>query len=258
VVKFQTIEEFLDAPFGKPEVKSNEYEAKYQKLAKDKRIRMVAHTQIDEDYLLHLSIGSETNPKDSYDVVLLFFTDNEELKRERTFRRYYVKFFSNSPSFIYHYAALYKENGFLIDALYEKMDPEYADKLPEVTNASHKMSYDKSIYSACRFLIDRRFDAFNKFIQGIMKKNPDEFFREIRDFQDIKMTSEIRSMDKKINRELEKNKKEKKERKNRKPVSAGSSKTPVKKAVKSTFSSGNQTVKAVRTAKRRPKRSTLK
>ena len=122
---FQTIEEFLKAPFGNEEPKNQDFEQKYKKLYADKRISLVALTQIDDDYLLHLSVGSDTNPTEAYDVVLLFFTDNETIKKEITFKNYYVKFFSNSPSFIYKYAVLYRQNGFLIDMLYDKMDEKY-------------------------------------------------------------------------------------------------------------------------------------
>ena len=49
-------------------------------------------------------------------------------------------------------------------------------------------------------------------------QNPDKFFRGIRDFQDVKVASEIKSLDKKINKELDKNKKENQEnKKHRKP-----------------------------------------
>jgi hypothetical protein len=251
MANFQTVEQFLAAPFGKPEVKSNDYEAKYKALVNGKRIHLVATTQIDEDFLIHLTVGSDSSPKDSYDVVLLFFTDDEVEKKKRSFRNYYVKFFSNSPSFIYSYAALYKANGFLIDVMYDKLDQEYADKLPEKVNSDHKLSYDKSIYCACRFLQDTKFDSFNKFIHGIRKKNPDEFFRNIRDFSDIKMTSDIRSMNKKIDTELKKNKQEKKSEK-KSPSKKSVTKVTPKRATNSTLSSNTK-----RATKTRPRKSTM-
>ena len=52
---FQTIEEFLSRPFGNEEKRNSEFEAKFLKLNREKRIRAIAHTQIDDDYLLHLS-----------------------------------------------------------------------------------------------------------------------------------------------------------------------------------------------------------
>ena len=101
---FQTINDFLDKPFGEKEEKSKDFERKFSELDSNRKIKVVGLTQVEDDYLLHLTIGSKTNPTESYDVVLLFFTDDDSIKKEITFKNYYVKFFSNSPSFIYQYA----------------------------------------------------------------------------------------------------------------------------------------------------------
>ena len=82
--------------------------------------------------------------------------------KENTLKNYYVQFFSNSPSFIYKYAVLYKRNGALIENLYDKLNPEYADTLPETTNKTLEVSFDKSIYFTVRFLLDYRFSYLNK------------------------------------------------------------------------------------------------
>ena len=185
---FQNIEEFLKAPFGNEEPKNQDFEQKYKKLYADKRISLVALTQIDDDYLLHLSVGSDTNPTEAYDVVLLFFTDNETIKKEITFKNYYVKFFSNSPSFIYQYAVLYRQNGFLIDMLYDNMDEKYKDVHPDKVNKDHNLSYDKSIYCACKYVLSKSY-AFNKYLNFTPKKTPDIFFRGIKDFADVKLIS---------------------------------------------------------------------
>lgn len=233
-MNFQTIEEFIARPFGNEEKRNNEFESKYSKLNHDKRISLIAYTQIDDDYLLHLSVGSDTNPTESYDVVLLFFTDDESIKKEITFKNYYVKFFSNSPSFIYQYAVLYKQNGFLIDILYDKMDAKYKDVLPDKVNKDHNMSYDKSIFCACKYILSHQ-AAFNKYLNFTPKKSPDTFFRGIKDFSDVKMISEIRSMDKKINKELEENKKRQKDEKRK------------RRGKNSTLSEGGITIKSPKT-----------
>ena len=256
---FQTIEEFLSRPFGNEEKRNSEFEAKFLKLNREKRIRAIAHTQIDDDYLLHLSVGSDTNPTESYDVVLLFFTDNEEIKKEITFKNYYVKFFSNSPSFIYQYAVLYRQNGFLIDMLYDKMDEQYKDVLPDKVNKDHNMSYDKSIFCACKYVLMNR-GLMNKYLNFSPKKSSEEFFRGIKDFSDVKMISEIRTMDKKINKELEENKKKQKEdKKNRRRKRPPNTVNKISKisAKKSTFTK-NKTVIRKGTVKKTRKRSTLK
>lgn len=198
----QTLEGFLAAPFGKSEIKSNEYERKYQKLVSEKKVYMEACTKVGETYLVHIKVGSESNAAATYDVVLLFFTDNNEVKRDISFRRYYVQFFSNSPSFIYQYAVLYKQQGAMIDMLAKKMDQLYADKLPEKTNPTLKNSYDKSIYAACRFMQDHKVSAFSK--AGFLarrKKNPDSFFDDIQTFEDVKFTNELHTLEKKMEKE---------------------------------------------------------
>ena len=255
---FQAIEEFLKAPFGNEEPKNQDFEQKYKKLYADKRISLVALTQIDDDYLLHLSVGSDTNPTEAYDVVLLFFTDNETIKKEITFKNYYVKFFSNSPSFIYQYAVLYRQNGFLIDMLYDKMDEKYKDVLPDKVNKEHNLSYDKSIYCACKYVLSKS-SAFNKYLNFTPKKTPDIFFRGIKDFADVKMISEIRSMDKKINKELEENKKKQKEEKgkSRGKSSIGTVKKVSKTTSKTSTFSTNKTVVRKAGGKKRGKKSTL-
>ena len=249
-MEFQTYEDFLNAPFGKMEPKSNDFEKKYKALLSAKRIYIEGNTKVDDNYFLHLKIGSDSNQAQFYDVVIMFFTDNEALKKGTSLEKYFIKFFSNSPSFIYQYAALYKQNGFLIEMLYEKMDPEYADKLPEKTNKDLKLSYDKSIYAALRYLQDRRAVALGKnTLAFIKRKKPEQFFQAIQDFADVKLSQELRTLDKKIDKELEQKKKEKKEEK-KKP--RNQTRTPgSKRAISpSKHVGGTAETSGVKTAKR--------
>lgn len=252
---FQTIPDFLKAPFGEPEIKSNELERKYKDLIQHKRIALSGYCMIDDNHLVHLKIGSDTNVKESYDVVLLFFTDDEILKKNRSFRSFYVKFFSNSPSFIYQYAALYKKNGFLIDLFYEKMDKEFSDTLPK--NVS-KLSYDKSIYAACRYMEDHIANAYSVTYNKLHQLSPEKFIRGIRDFNDIKMTSELRQIDRKINAELKRNKEEKKKKNTDKSTTrnASSKSTGIQKS--KVITAKSSTLSRVTPSKRAQKKRTTK
>jgi hypothetical protein len=167
---------------------------------------MEACTKVDnKNYLVHIKVGSDSNESISYDVVLLFFTDSDIIEKDLSFRRYHVKFFSNSPSFIYQYAVLYRQNGVLIDALGEKMDALYADKLPEKANPNMKLSYDKSIYSACRFMQDHKLSAFNKAGFFARRKKPlDKFFEDIKSFEDVKFDTSIANIGKKTDKDAAK------------------------------------------------------
>lgn len=253
----QTLEGFLMAPFGKPEIKSNEYEAKYKKLVAQKKIYMEACTKVGDTYLVHIKVGSESNSALDYDVVLLFFTDDDSVKKDISFRRYYVQFFSNSPSFIYQYAVLYKQQGAMIEMLANKMDQLYADKLPEKTNPSLRNSYDKSIYSACRFMQDHKVSAFSK--AGYIarrKKKPENFFDDIKTFDDVKFTNELHTLEKKMETEAKK-------AKDKEDVSQSSNtKSNHKKAVKGVTAARHvsqvkhtKTVRATKTSINQVKRS---
>ena len=170
------------------------------------KIKLNAHTKIGNAYYFHVKIPSKSQEEKNmmYDVVIKFFTNKEKCEKATHIRDYYIQFFSNSPSFIYNYAVLYKKHGFLIDNLYSKLDPRYFDKLPEKTNKDLELSYDKSIYYACQYLSEHRFKALNKLGIAMGKSlTPDSFFKEIKDFQSVKMEQELFNLEKKELRKLD-------------------------------------------------------
>lgn len=202
----QTLAEFLHAPFGRQdlEVKKLDYDRKYSEYLRDNKIRMESFTEIEGSYYYHLTVPSES-AKDTgyrYDVVIRFYTPNDKVARESTLKNYCVQFFSNSPSFIYKYAVLYKRNGALIESLYDKLNPEYADTLPENTNKTLEVSFDKSIYFTVRYLLDHSFRYLSK-IGMIMrlKKTPHAFFTGIRDVETIRLERMLISEEKRLQKE---------------------------------------------------------
>lgn len=214
---FQTLNQFISAPFGIPKgARDIKAEERYQKYLKDKAIKVENCCVIDTLYLVHFKLQSESQKENWYDVVIEFFTEDEEIAKESSLKNYYLQFFSNSPSFIYKYAALYRIHGYLINTLYEKMDPEFVNRLPEKSNPKFDMTYDNSLYAACRYLQDNSFRLMRK--QGlttfIKKLKPEDFFKTISDFQDIKMNSELHNLEKAIKKEDKEDKAEAKKRRN--------------------------------------------
>lgn len=201
--KYQTISGFLIAPFrDRTNVEKDvTYDSKYRSFILSNKIRIFAMCVIEDSYYIHIKVPSESqkNGNYEYDVVIRFFTDNPETRAQDTLRNYYIQFFSNSPSFMYQYAYLYKKEGFLIEALYNKLDADYIDTPPEKTNKEMKKSYDKSIYFACRFLSDQKFRYLNK--KGyLLSKKIDEkkFFSNISDFKSIKLDQSLINEEKKL------------------------------------------------------------
>lgn len=211
MANYQTLDEFLREPFwdssSKNSQKLSEYERRYAQ--NEQKIILNAHTVIEGSYYFHVKVPSESQKKKTgidsyYDVVIRFFTTNPGNAASPSLVNYWIQFFSNSPGFIYKYAVLYKQEGYLIDFLYNKLDPRYFDKLPETTNKDMEISFDKSIYFACRFLKERKFQVLSKFTIPFGKRlMPTTFFKEIRDFQSVKLDGELRAFESKTIRSLQ-------------------------------------------------------
>lgn len=205
--KYQTLPEWVNNPFGRYEhVKNSEYDKKYREYMSSNRIKIAGYCEVDGAYFVHITVPSESNDGYLYDVVLRFFTTSKEVERDSSLLRYWIQFYSNSPGFIYKYAVLYKQKGFLIESLYKMMDQNYANKLPEKTNAEMKVSYDKTIYFACKYLSDNKFKALHKrgAVLTLKKKKPTDFFRDIKGFERVKSDHEFINLEKKFQKELEK------------------------------------------------------
>lgn len=205
IYDFQTLNEFITNPFRN--AKDDKRSQLEQGFTTSKRhITFAGYTQIDDNYLIHIKIPSETKKQQFYDVVILFFTDVMSVKNEVNLKNYYVKFFSNSPGFIYKYAALYNKHGFLIDMFYDKIDSGFINKMPEKANSSMDMFYDKSLYCACRFLQENAITLLNKHQPASRTKDTDKFMKDISSFENVKFGNELKDLDKGINRELGKKK----------------------------------------------------
>ena len=200
--KYQTLSGFLLAPFKNANVEKDvTYDSKYRNFVSSNKIRVFAMCEIEDSYFIHVKIPSESqkNNKYEYDVVIRFFTDNPEIKTQGTLANYFVQFFSNSPSFMYQYAYLYNKEGFLIKALYDKLDADYIDVPPEKTNSNMNKSYDKSIYFACRYLSEQKFRYLNKKGHLVSKKvDEKKFFSNISDFKSVKVDQALLSEEKKL------------------------------------------------------------
>lgn len=207
MARLQTLSEFLRAPFGNTSDQSKLTKYSNMYATNLSKIKLVGYTIIEDAYYFHVMIPSESHKAQdmNYDVVIRFFTNNPKIQKETTLNNYYIQFYSNSPGFIYNYVVLYKMHGFLITALYEKLDPRFMDTLPTKMNKNLELSYDKSIYFACRFLSEHKFRVLDKRGNYFGRKiSPLKFFKEIGDFQTVKLESELIAIEKKAMKDMEK------------------------------------------------------
>ena len=203
-VSSQTLEEFLEAPFGiKDLVKRTKYESRYQSYANSNKIKIEGTMELNGDYFIHLKVPSESAKGDvEYDVVVQFFTTDEAKAKNLNVQKYFVQFFSNSPGFIYKYAALYKLQGYLIESLYDKFDKGSLDILPDKANSKYEMSYDSTIFYACRYLLDNRASVLGKLAMKSLKhKSPQRFFADIQDTEEMQLSRDISKLESEIKKD---------------------------------------------------------
>ena len=201
-VKYQTISEYIRAPFG-TEDNDNRHRLETMYISAKRNISCKCVCEYEKTYMFHILIPSESQKDKTYDVIIQFFSPDKETQGEPTLSNYFIQFFSNSPSFIYRYAVLYKQNGFLIDSLQDKFNPEYANTLPEKTNKNMKMTYDKSLYFACRFLLDHSLLYLSKkSIKTIPKLDFRHFIDGIQDYTGQKIERELYEIEADFKKEL--------------------------------------------------------
>ena len=204
--KYQTLNQFILSPFydSNSIEKDTKYSTRYNKYIMNKSIYVKAICEIEGSWYYHIRVPSEgSDGRIEYDVIIRFFTDKDFVKFEGHLRNYYIQFFSNSPGFIYKYAYVYNQRGYLIEILANKLNPEALTQPPDKSNANQSLSYDSTIYFACRFLSK---DTLSK-VSGVLGKkvSPNVFFSNISDFNSVKIENEIINEEKKLQRELKEN-----------------------------------------------------
>lgn len=113
-----------------------------------------------DEFLVHLKIPSEPIEKFYYDVVIQFYTDDIAVKASRSLKDYYVKFYSNDPSFVYTFAHAMLTNDMFIRDLVPRMSKQAVKKAATEKNPKNEIGYVKSIYFA--YLIMRNYSLFEK------------------------------------------------------------------------------------------------
>ncbi len=111
-------------------------------------------------FYVHMRIPSEVVDKFYYDTIIEFYTDKKELLSSRTLSDYYVKFYSNDPSFVFTFAHAFIKNKIFIEDLESKMSKQAIQKNADIKNPANQVGYVKSLYFA--YLLMKQYGLFNK------------------------------------------------------------------------------------------------
>jgi len=206
------IRQYLDNPMGKGAIIQgkqliiDDLDKRFEKLSRDKEIDSDVYKD-GNNYFFHVKIPSESERDNDYDVVVEFSPiDNTSLSDE-TILNYNIRFFSNCPSFIFTYAYAYNDKDLFIDFLSKRLDEQVLKTAPVVKNPTNMVNFEKSIYFACKHLVEEKNlnkNYLKSFVQRFKKK---EFIHSIRTQAEI--MEEIKKA--KLNLKEEKDKERRKE-----------------------------------------------
>lgn len=208
------IRQYLDNPMGKgaiipgKQMIVDDLNKRYKSLTSNKSIECKIYNS-KEIYYFHLTIPSESERDNDYDVVIEFSPKDKTDKGDESIINYNIKFFSNCPSFIYTYAYAYNLNGIFIDFMTKKLQKEIFKKPPLVKNPNNIINFEKSLYFACKFLMEEKKYLTKNFIKSAsLKFNQKDFLYSIRSHD--KIMDEINKAKSKLKQKKEKEEKENK------------------------------------------------
>ena len=207
----QSLREFVDNPMGKGSnaipsrhLIREDLNRRFEKMLGEKEKKVSLEIYRDRDsYYFHFKIPSESSlRKNNYDVVLHFFLDEntKDAQQDKNLNRYLVRFFSNSPGFTYTYAYAFNLHGLLIEGLSDKFKPIVLQNPPVTRNPGEIISYEKTTYFACIYLLQNNKYLSKMIINPIAKPLKwNEFQRKIRNTDQIEL--EIRKENQRVERE---------------------------------------------------------
>ena len=165
-----TIISFMNDPsvFGnstayKDIVRNNSYISKYNSyISKHTTIPFTIYRDHKPDgsietVIYHFQIESDKNPDILYDVIFKFFTKDVSVKTNQDILEYSFQFFSNSPSFLFQFAYVYKKYNLLIPELNKQIGNQALETPPSKSNPHQAVGYDYTIYYCLRFLYLNQF-----------------------------------------------------------------------------------------------------
>jgi len=100
----------------------------------------------NNEYWVYCKIPSELCKEFYYDTVIKFYADEKVKSGGRDLFKYYARFYSNDPAFVYTYAYVFAHNKLFINELASKMSREALKQKPNEKNPREDIGYVKSIY----------------------------------------------------------------------------------------------------------------
>lgn len=185
-----TLNDYILNPMGKSnavlsaitrEAQRNSFKAKFNQVLLREDGVIDYHCYKDEkanQYWLHVKVPSEHVKKFYYDVVLKFYV-NAETGTSNDLMKWYVKFYSNDPAFVYTYAYAFNQKGIFLNELRSKMSKEALKSPSKEKNPQEMVGYSKIIYFAYLVMENKSLNKLNMFNAQCSPLDPKSLLRQI-------------------------------------------------------------------------------
>lgn len=196
----QNLKDFIENPMGKGsnaipsrQLIKNDLMSRFESKILGDRSKKVDFTvyKRNGEYYFHFIIPSEgPSRRNTYDVVLHFTLDDstQSFKGDKNLNRYLVKFFSNNPSFVFTYAYSFNLYGLFISELGNKYADEVLENMPVTRNPAEVISYEKSTFFACAYLLKHPELMVKSTLDTMAKRfSEGDFKRSIRTLDQIQL-----------------------------------------------------------------------
>lgn len=182
------IDDYIKHPAGKgaiipgKDIIITNWDYRFELLQKNKEDELTCSIYTNgTNVYYHFIIPTENKDrKNTYDIILKFKQTKDSDKSDTSYRQYEIEFFSNCPSFTYGYAYVANLNGYLIKEFADKYDEKVLKYPPVSKNPGLIFGYEKSIYFACKYLLDKKVMLMKSYVEANSKPMTKEFVKSIR------------------------------------------------------------------------------
>lgn len=172
-MNYPTLKKFLDDPsyvdnenYGTRWADKRRYDTRWEYMQKlFKEFPITYFKESDYSYYIHIEVPSEMRGN-TYDVVLHFFTQLDNIAARSDLRDYNIRIFSNNPVFGFHFGHANYTKGILIDFLADKFPRDILENKAEKYNPKDAIGYCHSLYFAGKYLLDKPRYLNKTFIEG--------------------------------------------------------------------------------------------
>ena len=170
-----TFEDYITNPMGKSsavmtaahrEILRGQYKVKFDNILlreKGKIDYRLFKDSKNNEYWIYCKIPSELCKNFYYDTIIKFSADEKVKSGGRDLFKYYARFYSNDPSFVYTYAYVFAHNNLFINELSSKMSKTALTQSPSEKNPGNNVGYVKSLYFVYLLMENRNLNKVSTF-----------------------------------------------------------------------------------------------